>query len=162
MKQLEMSKESLERRKASRMNQAMYAFVDGKVPQPLAYAHLRGTANSAIEEHRSTSNYAESHGFATEVLADDFALHADGIAALSLQDDRSTEHDLSKVDPGSYAGTSNSGIARNQNQDENSHSDQEDRGALFARASFLMKDALDATGWSVCERSARIHANTGI
>ena len=159
MKHLETLKESLERKKASRMNQAIYAFVDGKVPLPLTYAHSRGTANSAIEQHRSISNFAESHGLAPEEHSDNVAANAEGIATLSLNGGRLLDHDFSKPDNGSYVGTNNTEMTGNENVDRSGQHDQEDRGALFARASYLMKDALDATGWSVGETLCFITAN---
>lgn len=149
MKHLETMKESLERKKASRMNQAIYAFVDGKDLVPLAYAHPRGTANSAIEQHRSIENYAELHRRGPEDSKNDVTASAKAMSALSLKGVRSMDHDLLKLEHGDHVDTTGTETTGNENIDRSGEMDQEDRGALFARASYLMKDALDATGWSV-------------
>ncbi len=142
VKHLETTKESLERKKASRMNQAIYAFVDGKVPKPLAYLHFRGTAKSGIEQHRSIANYTELHGRAPEESTDDVTANAEAMSTLSLNGARSIDQDISRPEHRNYVGTNGTEAMGNEKINRGGQMDQEDRGALFARASYLMKDAI--------------------
>jgi hypothetical protein len=145
MKHLIMTKENSERRKAMRMSQALSAFVDGKVP--LAYAKLEGTAKWSAEDHRSSTDPSRiqppntnGHVGMSESVIDD-------IGALDLNDQDFGGGENSVVENCSHEGFASFTRPEVQRSDSGATIGQEERSTLFARASFLMKDALEATGW---------------
>lgn len=137
MKHLVMTKENSERRKAMRMSQALSAFVDGKVP--LAYAKLEGTAKWSAEDHRSSTDPSGIQPANTSVI--------DNIGPLDLNDKDFGSGENSVVENGSHEGFASFTRPEVQRSDSGATIGQEERSTLFARASFLMKDALEATGW---------------
>jgi hypothetical protein len=144
MKHLVMTKENSERRKAMRMGQALSAFVDGKVP--LAYAKIEGTANWSAEDHWSATDPPRTQPN-TNSHAEISASETDNIAALDLNSQSSGPEENSIVENGSREGFASVALPEVQRADSGATKWQEERSVLFARASFLIKDALEATGW---------------
>ena len=142
MKQLVMAKENSERRKAMRMGQALSTFIDGKALS--AYAKIQGTANWSRDSHRyqtelSSPSSPGANGHAGSEI--------DNTDALELND-RSSGHDgTSTTQNGSRESFASPGLSTLEKAEPNTGQGQEERSVLFARASFLMKDALEATGW---------------
>jgi hypothetical protein len=145
MKHLVMTKENLERRKAMRMGQALSAFVDGKVP--LAYAKIQGTAKWSTDDHRSSAGLSNNQPPDINGHVGSSALDIDDIAALDLNDKSPAHQEASIIENGSGEGFASSIRPDVQRVDLGAAKGQEERSILFARASFLMKDALEATGW---------------
>jgi hypothetical protein len=145
MKHLVMTKENSERRKAMRMSQALSAFVDGKVP--VAYAKIQGTAKWSTEDHRSPADQSNIQPLDINGHVGTMASGADEVAVLDLND-RSIVHDEpSMIENGGRESFASSDRPDVQKADPGAAQGQEERSILFARASFLMKDALEATGW---------------
>jgi hypothetical protein len=144
MKHLVMTKENSERRKAMRMGQALSAFVDGKVP--LAYAKIEGTAKWSAEDHWSATDPSRTQPNANS-HAEISPSETDNIAALDLNSQSSGLEENSMVENGSREGFASVALPDAQRVDSGATKRQEERSALFARASFLIKDALEATGW---------------
>ena len=123
-----------------RMGQALSAFIDGKVP--LAYAKIEGTAKWSAEDHWSSTDPSRTQPPNTNGHVGTSALDVSNIAALELNGQGSAR-ETSTVENGSRDGFA----SFTQQEAEIAASGQEERSILFARASFLMKDALEATGW---------------
>jgi hypothetical protein len=145
MKHLVMTKENSERRKAMRMSQALSAFVDGKVP--LAYAKIEGTAKWSAEDHWSSTDPSRTQPPNTNGNVGISASDVDNIAALDLNSQSSCREENSILDNGSHENFASFTRLEVQRADSGATKGQEERSILFARASFLMKDALEATGW---------------
>jgi hypothetical protein len=146
MKQLVMNKENSERRKAMRMGQALAAFVvDGKVP--LAYAKIQGTAKWSTENHRGPTDQANIQPPDINPHIVVSASNTNEIAALGLTDRSSVHGDAPKTKNESHEDLASSDRPNSQKTDPSAVREQEERSVLFARASFLIKDALEATGW---------------
>ena len=144
MKHLVMTKENSERRKAVQMAQALSAFVDGKIP--LAYAKIQGTAKWSTEDHRSPADLSTSQPPNTNGHESMSASGIDEIAGLDFNDRNPLQNGSSVVEDGSHGSFISSHEPKFQRADPRAPQGQEERSALFARASFLMKDALEASG----------------
>jgi hypothetical protein len=135
MKQLVMTKENSERRKAMRMGQALSTFIDGKAPKK------QRTASWSRGSHRYQAEQPSPHPPGANGHA------GSGIDALELND-RSLDHDeASTTRNGSHESFAKLGLSTREKAEPNTRKGQEERSVLFARASFLIKDALEATGW---------------
>lgn len=142
MKQLVMTKENSERRKAMRMGQALSTFIDGTAPP--TYAKVQGTANWSKDSHR---NQTEQSSPCSPGANGHSGSGIDNIGTLELND-RSPGHDeTSTIQNGSPESFASLDLSTLEKAEPNTGQGQEERSVLFARASFLMKDALEATGW---------------
>jgi hypothetical protein len=142
MKQLVMTKENSERRKAMRMGQALSTFIDGKAPP--TYAKTQGIANWSKDSHRNQTEQPSPRSLGANGHADS---GIDNIGTLELND-RSPGHDeTSTIQNGSRESFASLDLSTLEKAEPNTGQGQEERSVLFARASFLMKDALEATGW---------------
>ena len=142
MKQLVMTKENSERRKAMRMGQALSTFIDGKAP--IAYAKTPGTANWSRDSHRYSTEQPSPGSPGVNGHA---GSGIDNIGALELND-RSPGHDeTSTIQNRSHESFASPDLSTQERAEPNTGQGQEELSVLFARASFLMKDALEATGW---------------
>jgi hypothetical protein len=142
MKQLVMTKENSERRKAMRMGQALSTFIDGKAPS--AYTKTQRTANWSKGSHRHQAEQPSPHSPGANGHA---GSGTDIIDALELND-RSSDHDeASTTQNGSGESFASPDLSTLEKAEPNTGQGQEERSVLFARASILMKDALEATGW---------------
>lgn len=144
MKHLVMTKENSERRKAMRMSQALSAFVDGKVP--LAYAKIQGTAKWSTEDDRSPTDRSSSQPSNASDHVGRVIPSIDEIACPELSDESHVYDEVSRMDDESCESLATSDGLDAQEADPGAPQGQEERSVLFARASFLMKDALEATG----------------
>jgi hypothetical protein len=144
MKHLVMTKENSERKKAMRMGQALSAFIDGKVP--LAYAKIEGTAKWSAEDHWSSTDPSRTQPPNTNGHVGISAPDINKIAALDLNGPGSAR-ETSTVENGSHDGFASFTRPEAEIAASDATKGQEERSILFARASFLMKDALEATGW---------------
>jgi hypothetical protein len=141
MKQLVMAKENSERRKAMRMGQALSTFIDGKAPP--AYAKTQGTANWSGDSHwyqteQPSPRSPGANGHAGSGI--------DNIGALELNDRSPGYDETSTIQNGSCESFTGPDLSTLEKAEPSIGQEQE-RNVLFARASFLMKDALEATGW---------------
>jgi hypothetical protein len=142
MKQLVMTKENSERRKAMRMGQALSTFIDGKVPS--ACAKTQRTADWSRASHRYQTERPSPHSPGANGHA---SSGIDSIDALELNDRSSGHGEASTTQNGSRESFASPGLSTLEKAEPNTGQGQEERSVLFARASFLMKDALEATGW---------------
>lgn len=145
MKHLVMNKENSERRKAMRMGQALSAFVDGKVP--FAHAQMQGTGVWLTEDHRSFTDPPYTPPAGTNGNTGIWAFETDDVAALDENDKSPGLSGKSTLENGSQNGFATFDRPDAQRADSGASRGQEERSVLFTRASLLMKDALEATGW---------------
>jgi hypothetical protein len=141
MKQLVMTKENSERRKAMRMGQALSTFIDGKAPS--AYAKVQGTPNWSRDSHQFQTEQPRPHSPGANGRA---GSGIDNVGAPELND-QSSDHEASTTQNESRESFASPDLSTLEKAEPNTSQEQEERSALFARASFLMKDALEATGW---------------
>ena len=144
MNHLVMTKENSERRKAMRMGQALSAFVDGKVP--LAYTKIQGTAEWSTEDHRNPADESNPQPPEINGHTGRLALAVDELAALDLNNQNPAHDEAPVVGNGSRESLAILDPPHLQRKGPGGAQAQEEHSLLFARASFLMKDALEATG----------------
>jgi len=142
MKQLVMAKENSERRKAMRMGQALSTFIDGKAPP--TYAKIQGTANWSKDSHWNQTEQPSPHSPGANCHA---GSEIGNIGAPELNDQSPGHDETSTVQNGSRGSFASLDLSTLEKAEPNTGQGQEERSVLFARASFLMKDALEATGW---------------
>ena len=136
MKQLVMAKENSERRKAMRMGQALSTFLDGKAPS--AHARIQGTANWSKDSHQYQTEQPSPRSPGATGLA---GSGTDNIDALKLND-RSSGHDEASTTQN--VSRESPGLSTLEKAEPDTGQEQ---SVLFARASFLIRDALEASGW---------------
>jgi hypothetical protein len=139
MKQLVMAKENSERRKAMRMGQALSTFLDGKAPS--AYAKIQGTANWSRDSHRYQTEQPSPRSPGATGLA---GSGTDNIDALKLNDRSSGHDEASTTQNVSRESFASPGLSTLEKAEPDTG---QERSVLFARASFLIRDALEASGW---------------
>ena len=144
MKHLVMTKENSERRKAMRMSEALSAFVAGKVP--LAYSKIQGTANWSSEDHESPADQSNTYPPEINGQTSKLASGIDEFPALTLNDPSSNQNEGEVLENGSRQNSATFDGPNVEKADLDGAQAQEESSVLFARASFLMKHALEATG----------------
>lgn len=127
------------------MGQALSAFVDDKVP--LAYAKIQGTAKWSTEDHWSSANLSNNQSPDTSGHVGLSASDINDVAALDLNAKSPIHEEASVFENGSREGFASSTRPNVERVDLGATKGQEERSILFARASFLMKEALEANGW---------------
>jgi hypothetical protein len=142
MKQLVMAKENSERRKAMRMGQALSTFIDGKAPP--TYAKTQGTANWSKDSHQ---NHTEQPSPRSPGANSHSGSGINNIGALELNDRSSGHDETSTIQNGSRESFASLDLSTLEKAEPSTDQGQEERSVLFARASLLVKDALEATGW---------------
>lgn len=153
MDQLGTTKESSERQKSMGMGKALSEFVDGKLP--LTYTQVSKASDIARAARRSLTDHTGFLGSNQNGYLDKASVNMD-FSALSPKRQRRPSHSISPLENGSGAS-----VAFSDTTNMPTPEISQDRGNTFARASFFIRDALEATGWYVCGTIDCAPANSG-